>query len=70
MPNWFGLMDIYGNFNNISAISWRSVVLVEEIGITRENHRPVASHSVPDKGYGISEKLRGQDWKAKQFKSL
>jgi hypothetical protein len=28
-------------FNNISVISWRSVLLVEE---TRENHRPVASH--------------------------
>ena len=30
-------------FNNISVISWRSVVLVEETGIPRENHRPVAS---------------------------
>ena len=28
-------------FNNISVISWRSVLLVEETG---ENHRPVASH--------------------------
>jgi len=28
-------------FNNISAISWQSVLLVEETG---ENHRPVASH--------------------------
>jgi len=28
-------------FSNISAISWRSVLLVWEIG---ENHRPVASH--------------------------
>jgi len=27
-------------FNNISALSWRSVLLVEETG---ENHRPVAS---------------------------
>ena len=31
-------------FNNISVISWRSVLLVEEIGIPGENHRPVASH--------------------------
>jgi hypothetical protein len=31
-------------FNNISAISWRSVVLVEETGEPRENHRHVASH--------------------------
>jgi hypothetical protein len=31
-------------FNNISAISWRSVLLVEEIGVPEENHRPVAGH--------------------------
>jgi len=32
-------------FNNISVISWRSVVLfVEETGVHCENHRPVASH--------------------------
>ena len=30
--------------NNISAISWRSVLLVEETGRFGENHRPVASH--------------------------
>jgi len=30
--------------NNISAISLRSVLLMEEIGIPGENHRPVASH--------------------------
>ena len=31
-------------FNNISVISWRSVLLVEETGGPGENHRPVASH--------------------------
>jgi hypothetical protein len=31
-------------FNNISFISWRSVLLVEETGEPGENHRPVASH--------------------------
>jgi hypothetical protein len=25
-------------FNNISAISWQSVLLMEETGILRENH--------------------------------
>jgi hypothetical protein len=34
--------DVY--FNNISVISWRSVLLMEETGGPRENHRPVASH--------------------------
>ena len=31
-------------FNNISHISWHSVLLVEETRLHRENHRPVASH--------------------------
>ena len=31
-------------FNNISVISWRSVLLVEETEGLRENHWPVASH--------------------------
>ena len=31
-------------FNNISSISLRSILLVEETGVSRENHRPVASH--------------------------
>jgi hypothetical protein len=31
-------------FNNISVISWLSVLFVEETGVPGENHRPVASH--------------------------
>ena len=31
-------------FNNISVISWQSVLLMRETGVARENHRPVASH--------------------------
>ena len=31
-------------FNNISATSWRSVLLMEETGEAGENHRPAASH--------------------------
>jgi hypothetical protein len=31
-------------FNNISVISWRSVLLVEETGVPGEIHQPVASH--------------------------
>jgi hypothetical protein len=31
-------------FNNISVISWQSVLLVEENGVPRENHQPAASH--------------------------
>jgi hypothetical protein len=32
-------------FNNISAISWCSVFLLEETAVTGENQRPAASHS-------------------------
>jgi len=30
-------------FNNISAISWSSVLMVEQTEVPGENHRPVAS---------------------------
>ena len=38
------LMVFNATFNNTSAISWRSVLLVEETGVPGENHRPVESH--------------------------
>ena len=38
------VMVFNATFNNISVISWRSVLLVEETGVPRENHRPVGSH--------------------------
>ena len=38
------VMVVNVTFNNISVISWRPVLLVEETGVPRENHRPVASH--------------------------
>ena len=31
-------------FNNISAISWQPVLVVEETGVLRENYRPWASN--------------------------
>ena len=34
-------MVLNATFNNISVISWQSVLLEEETG---ENHRPVVSH--------------------------
>jgi hypothetical protein len=37
-------MVFNATFNNTSVILWLSVLLVEEIGVTRENQRPVASH--------------------------
>jgi hypothetical protein len=42
MIGWF--MAFNATFNNISVISWWSVLLEEETGVHEENHRPVASH--------------------------
>ena len=41
---FFYLMALNITFNNMSAISLRSVLLVEETGGPGQNHRPVASH--------------------------
>jgi hypothetical protein len=35
---------VYSTFNNITVISWRSVLLVEEMGVPGENHRAVTRH--------------------------
>jgi hypothetical protein len=37
-------MVFNATFNNISVISWQSVLLVEETGVPEENHRPVTNH--------------------------
>jgi hypothetical protein len=37
-------MVFNATFNNISVISWWSVLLVRETGAPKENLRPVASH--------------------------
>jgi hypothetical protein len=37
-------MVFNATFKNISVISWRSVLLVEENGVPGENHWPAASH--------------------------
>ena len=46
--NWnYWLIDfivLNATFNNISAISWRPVLVVEEAGVPGENHRPWASN--------------------------
>ena len=38
------LMVLNASFNNISVMSWQSVLLVEETGVPGENQRPAASH--------------------------
>ena len=38
------IMMFNATFTNISVISWRSVILLEETGVLWENHRPATSH--------------------------
>ena len=43
--DWFGwFMVLNATFNNISLISWQSVWLVEETGVSGEKHWPVANN--------------------------
>ena len=37
-------MVFNATFNNISVLSWRSALLVEETGVHRENHQPATSN--------------------------
>ena len=41
-----GLIVVNATFNNISAISWRLVLLVEETEVSGENHCETFSHNV------------------------
>ena len=39
-----GFIVLNVTFSNISAITWRPVLVVEEAGVPGENHRPWASN--------------------------
>ena len=41
---WVMDMVFNATFNNISVISWWSVLLVEEARISGDNHQPTTSH--------------------------
>ena len=43
VEDWFGFIVLNGTFNDMSVISWWSVLLVEETGGPGENHKPVES---------------------------
>jgi hypothetical protein len=55
------VMVVNATFNNISDISWWSVLLVEETAVPRENHKPAAnqwhtlSHNVVSSTHRLSE---------------
>jgi hypothetical protein len=42
LVGWFMVFNAIAN--NISVISWWSVLLVMESGVSREKHQPAASH--------------------------
>ncbi len=45
MKNKRGRVVVFNaTFNNISIISWRSVLLIGETGVPGENHRPGLRH--------------------------
>ena len=41
---WYRVMVFNTTFSNVSAISWRWVLLAEEARVPGENHRPAANH--------------------------
>jgi hypothetical protein len=41
---WVKVMVLNATFNNISVISWRLILLMEETGVPEENYRPAAGH--------------------------
>ena len=47
-------MVFRATFNNITVLSWRSVLLMEETGVSEENHRSVATHRQTLSHYVIS----------------
>jgi len=56
----------YTYLNNISVISWRLPLLMDDTGVPRENHRPVASHRQTSSHIVVSSTPpheRGSNWK-------
>jgi hypothetical protein len=53
-------MVFNATFNNISVISWRSVLLVEETRVPSENHRSVVSHERTSSQNSVSSTPRDE----------
>ena len=51
-------MMLNASFNNISVTTWRSVLFVEETGVTGENHQADARHWQTLSHYVVSSTSR------------
>jgi hypothetical protein len=59
--HWFKVIVCNATFNNISDISWRSVLLVEETGGPGENRRPAESHW-QTLSYNVVSSIPSHEW--------
>jgi hypothetical protein len=60
--------EFNATFNNISVISWQSILLVEETGIPGENHRSYSTSSLSK--INILSLKQKNDWLIKPWQQL
>jgi hypothetical protein len=53
MIDFFYFWDFNATFSNISAVSWRPGLVVEEAGVPGENHRPWINRDFRQNGINL-----------------
>ena len=61
-PRWVMVFNV--TFNNISDISWRLALLVQETGVPRKTHRPVACRHWQTLSYNVVSRTPRHDWRS------
>jgi hypothetical protein len=59
-PRWAMVFNV--TFSNISDISWRLALLVQETGVPRKTHRPVASRHWQTLSYNVVSRTPRHEW--------